>query len=56
MTLGDVMRRFRERSGWAAIPQGHRVILRETGGRVPVVLNGLTLAELAEPIRTAGSL
>ena len=53
MTLSDVTGRFRDRWDIAAIAQGYRAILRETGGHAPVVLYGRTPAELAESIRMA---
>ena len=51
--LDDVLREFRDRWEIAAIAQGYRAILRETGGHAPVVLYGRTAAELAESIRMA---
>ena len=52
-TLDDLRREFGDRWDIAAIPQGYRAILRETGGHAPVVLYGRTPAELAESIRMA---
>jgi len=53
VTVDDLRREFGDRWEIAAIPQGYRAILRETGGRVPVVLYGRTPAELAESVRMA---
>jgi hypothetical protein len=51
----DVLRReFVEPWDIAAIAQGYRTILRDTGGHAPIVLYGGTPAELAESIRNAG--
>ena len=52
-TLDDLRRQFGDRFDIAAIPQGYRAILRETGRHTPVVLYGRTPAELAESIRMA---
>ena len=53
ITFGDVRREFGDRWDIAAIPQGYRAILRETGGHAPVVLYGRTPGELAESIHMA---
>ena len=53
LTLDDVRCEFGDRWDIAAIAQGYRAILRETGGHAPVVLYGRTSAELAESIRMA---
>ena len=53
ITLDDVRREFADRWDIAAIAQGYRAILRETGGHAPVVLYGRTPAELAESIHMA---
>ena len=51
--LDDLRREFGDRWDVAAIPQGYRAILRDTGGHAPVALYGRTPAELAESIRMA---
>jgi len=53
VALRDLRREFGEQWDIAAIAQGYRAILRETGGHAPVVLYGRTPAELAESIRMA---
>ena len=53
MTVDDLRREFGEQWDIAAIAQGYRAILRETGGRARVVLYGRTPAELAESVRMA---
>jgi len=52
-TLDDVRQEAGDRWDIAAIAQGYRAILRETGGHAPVVLYGRTPAELAESVRMA---
>ena len=52
-SLDDVRHEFGDRWDIAAIAQGYRAILRDPGGRVPVVLYGRTPAELAESVRMA---
>lgn len=54
--LDDVLREFRDRWDIAKITGGYRAILRDPGGRAPVVLYGRTPGELAESIRMAEGL
>jgi hypothetical protein len=51
VALHDLRREFGERWDIARITGGYRAVMRETGGRAPVVLYGRTSAELAESIR-----
>ena len=53
LTFDHLRREFGDRWDIAAIPQGYRAILRETGGHASAVLYGRTPAELAESIRIA---
>jgi len=53
ITLDDLRHEFGDPWEIAAIAQGYRAVLRETGGRAPVVLYGRTAAELAESVRMA---
>jgi len=53
LTLDDLRREFGDRWDIAAIAQGYRAVLRDRGGRAPVVLYGRTPAELAGSVRMA---
>ena len=53
LTIDDLRREFGDRWDIAAIPQGYRAILRETGGHAPAVMYGRTPGDLAESIRMA---
>jgi hypothetical protein len=53
LTVDDLRREFGDQWNVAAIPQGYRAILRDSGGHSPVALYGRAPAELAESIRMA---